>query len=160
VIARRKEFSSKTFWDYVKKTKTCWLWMGPKDKDGYGKFREHHYVRRVLAHRYSWQLHWCPIGDDICVLHHCDVRNCVRPDHLFLGEPPDNSHDMVVKNRSAYGVRNFNSKINDRLAREIRRKYVYGSTTAGTVALGKQYGLHYSTVWDIVNHNNWQRVSD
>jgi hypothetical protein len=33
------------------------------------------------------------------VLHRCDVRCCVNPDHLFLGTDQDNYDDMIAKGR-------------------------------------------------------------
>jgi hypothetical protein len=36
----------------------------------------------------------------MCVLHRCDVPQCVKPSHLFLGTPKDNSEDMIKKKRT------------------------------------------------------------
>jgi hypothetical protein len=52
-----------------------------------------------LAHRMSWEMHFGPIPEGMLVLHHCDVRRCVRPDHLFLGTARDNTRDMIAKGR-------------------------------------------------------------
>jgi hypothetical protein len=33
----------------------------------------------------------------LCVLHRCDVRPCLNPDHLFPGTQKDNMADMAAK---------------------------------------------------------------
>lgn len=75
---------------------TCWHWVFDWNAYGYGRMP---LQERTLAHRHAWVVARGPIPFGLCVLHRCDVRNCVRPDHLFLGTNLDNQHDMIAKGR-------------------------------------------------------------
>lgn len=70
---------------------------GSHDK-GYSWFRITG-MPKQKGHRASWILHYGEVPDDFHVLHKCDVRNCVNPDHLFLGTNQDNIEDKVRKGR-------------------------------------------------------------
>lgn len=83
------------FWKRVEKTETCWLWTGKPTHNGYGQFW-HHGV--FACHRVSYEEHFGPIPDDKFVLHRCDVKLCVRPDHLHLGTHKDNVDDARLNN--------------------------------------------------------------
>lgn len=93
------------FWEKVDKTGDCWLWTSPPRSGGYGGIGEPITGRMLAAHRVSWELHYGPIPDGLCVLHQCDVRLCVRPDHLFLGTKQDNTQDMIAKSREHFPFR-------------------------------------------------------
>lgn len=47
----------------------------------------------------SWEMHVGAIPNRMCVLHKCDNRGCVNPDHLFLGTHRDNAIDREAKGR-------------------------------------------------------------
>ncbi len=81
------------FFKNVQKTNTCWLWTGITNRGGYGSFKG------KGAHRVILQLHGKEIPKGMVVCHKCDVRNCVRPEHLVIGTPWDNVKDMYRKNR-------------------------------------------------------------
>lgn len=87
----------------------CWKWLGAKAPHGYGQIGTKS-SKHMLAHRFSYELHYGPIPDNdtyhgTCVLHKCDNPSCVNPAHLFLGTQSDNVADMIAKGRDNYGRR-------------------------------------------------------
>ncbi len=147
------------FWKKVKKTSGCWLWTGATGPQGYGHLSFD--GRITKAHRISWMLANGPIpgrasrgqGDHAtCVLHRCDVRNCVRPSHLFIGTQADNLADMTAKGRRIQGETHPNAKLTDAdvrhlrdmrargvLLKDIAREFGVCRQTAGDVAAGNLY---------------------
>lgn len=136
------------FWTYVKKTKTCWLWTGAVSKAGYGNFDAN-----IRAHRFSWQLHFGPIPEGLCVLHKCDVPGCVRPDHLFLGTNKDNSQDAVRKGRLPKGEQHPQAKLTSEQVSEIRLRCRQGEKMR---FLATVYGVCFSQISRIIRCKSWR----
>jgi len=81
------------YFDNVMVTDDCWIWMGSDRGNGYGG------AGAEYAHRWAYR-YWIgpiPAGFDVC--HTCDVRKCVRPEHLWAGTRSQNLMDMAVKGR-------------------------------------------------------------
>ena len=49
------------------------------------------------AHRVVWEGLFGPTK--LCVLHTCDNRRCINPNHLFIGTIQGNVNDMIAKGR-------------------------------------------------------------
>lgn len=144
------------FWRHVKKTNTCWLWTGNKDRNGYGRILDKPHSqggKPRLAHRVAWELTNGPIPDGLNLCHHCDVPTCVRPDHMFVGTQADNMADCSAKRRVANG----STKLTEEQVRLFRREYRAGARLA---AMGRKYGIHWQTIADIVHGRTWKHVSD
>lgn len=93
------------FWQQVTPSDGCWRWQGAVARVGYGVLGAgdaDQPKRLIYAHRASWELHYGPIPDGLCVLHTCDNRCCVNPAHLWLGTRADNIHDMIAKGRAKW----------------------------------------------------------
>jgi hypothetical protein len=66
----------------------CLIWLLPLDQYGYGEMWW--LGENVAAHRLAWLEAFGPVPDGWCICHHCDVRCCIEPLHLFIGSNLDN----------------------------------------------------------------------
>lgn len=149
------------FWPRVRKGAGCWLWLGGVDSDGYGqiavKAADGHRTS-ARAHRIAWELTHGPVPAGLCVLHRCDNPPCVRPDHLFLGTPTDNNHDMLAKGRERppVGVEHGMARLTEEQAREIRRRVAAGESRRAVAAL---MGVHYSHACSVARGARWKHLT-
>jgi len=87
----------------VPRINDCWLYEHPLNHNGYGLIYWEHKTRRV--HRVAWELFNGPIPKDLQILHKCDVRNCVNPQHLYLGTHSDNMQDRIKSGHNSFASR-------------------------------------------------------
>ena len=129
----------------------CWLWAGDWNRDGYGVFRIQRH-RHVGAHRVSWTLHRGPIPDGMSILHKCDVRCCVNPDHLYIGDQAKNVNDMMNRGRwgGPTGERHHKAKLSREQVFEIR------SRTESIDVLAPIYGVDRTTIARIRSGRIWK----
>lgn len=150
------------FWENVQKTDSCWLWIGATAK-GYGAMR--YGGRQMGAHVYSHILQKGPVPPGLFVCHHCDVRNCVNPAHLFLGTAKDNMQDCKTKGRLVAPPANLHLKGEKHPAAKLTEKDVAEIRDAGTHArrrsgirkgLSEKFGVTMTTITNICSGERWK----
>jgi predicted XRE-type DNA-binding protein len=147
-ITLRERFEEK----YLVAPNGCWEWTATRNHSGYGQIRTRSKPRH--AHRVSWEIYRGPIGDGLHVLHRCDNRRCVNPDHLFLGTHVENMRDMNSKGRGAIHERHGSAKLTEAVVAEIRS--LKGAMLQREIAA--QFGISKSQVGNILRGEQWNGI--
>ena len=132
------------FWRAVDTTGECWLWTRCLWPNGYGLITVN--GRAVGTHRVSYELTHGPIPKGMFVCHTCDTRNCVRPEHLFLGTNRDNVRDMWSKGRGR-GLDPHNGKLSIDQRKEAVALFRSGHTKT---FVGEQFGVSRQAINHLV----------
>ena len=125
----------------------CWTFRGASKGNGYG----HVTVEReqVTAHRRSYELFCGPVPDGLDVCQTCDNRNCVNPDHLFVGTRQQNMDDCKAKGRTAGGNRKH---LTEAAVQEVRRRFGQGHHPR---RIAVQMDINYGTVSAILSGRSY-----
>lgn len=143
------------FSKFVKKTDTCWLWIGSKFENNYGKFWVSGKNRK--AHRVSYEIHKGDIPKGMFVCHSCDNPSCVNPEHLFVGTPKDNTRDKFAKGRdnTPKGAGHYAAKLTEHDIPLIRQAHQEGFTQK---VIATTFGVSNATIRDILTRKIWKHV--
>lgn len=154
-ITESSEEDRRKFWERVNKSNNCWTWKGYCIKKGYGGLTLN--GKRFLAHRFSWFIHNGVIPTGLLVLHHCDNRPCVKPDHLFLGTDKDNVIDCMRKGRKfgGRGERQAKAKLKEC---NIQTIFEMRLRRERMITIGKHFGVSRSAIVQILQRNTWKHV--
>ena len=153
----RPRMSPTLFWKRVEKSAGCWKWLGGLSTSGYGQVSVDDKPQR--AHRYAYTIAKGPIPRGVFVLHMCDNRACVKPQHLFLGSHQDNMDDMKKKNRHKPYVRrgetHRDSKLQTKDVVEIRKRRVGGESLSD---IAKDFPVDWTYISRICLRKRWAHV--
>lgn len=131
----------------------CWEWQCYIDPLGYSRI----YLngKQYRGHRYTWELYNGEIPEGMNVLHKCDNRKCINPDHLFLGTQKDNVRDMISKNRQKviHGEIHPKTKLTNKDVIEIFL------SDKKSVFWAKKFGLTESAISSIRTGKSWSKVT-
>src|SRR5713226_1550220 len=108
------------FVDYSGGVDSCWPWLGPTYKNGYGRIGSGKY-ESFGAHRKIYELAYGPTSLFIC--HECDNRICVNfVRHLKAATQKDNMEHCTKVDRIARGENNGFAWILDETVEYIRQE--------------------------------------
>lgn len=149
------------FWNFVQRTESCWLWTGALNDAGYGIFRMN--GRNYRATHISLWIYKRPVPSGLCVLHKCDNRACVNPDHLYIGDKGRNIQDAYDRGRRPridvgeqnQGSRNGMSKLTETDVIEIKQRIQARETNKSIAA---DFGVDPGAIWAIRTGKTWRRV--
>lgn len=104
-----------------------------------------HNQKMMPAHRSAYLQFVGEIPEGAWVLHRCDNRKCVNPDHLFLGDSKANIADMDGKQRRGTkshltydDVNEIKNLLSQRYSQEtIAKKFNVHQGTISRIKLGK-----------------------
>lgn len=138
----------------------CWLWVGAKTPRGYGQIRTDSSsdCSAKSAHRVSYELFKGPIPTDMFVCHHCDIKLCVNPMHLFIGTAQDNYDDMKQKGREVRlsGEEASRAKLTAKNVRYIKNEMKFGTSQA---ALARMFNVTTGAINHIKSGRTWSAGS-
>ena len=132
----------------------CTLWIGRLSSGGYGRFAFGG-ARYVQAHRWIYERLNGPIPIGGVIMHACDVRNCVNPQHLRLGTQKLNAFDMKQKGRAARGARHHNAKLTETEAKKIISLIAKGENRQN---IADRFGITVYNVTAISQGKAWRHL--
>lgn len=160
-------------WAKTDRSGDCWLWTGPRQRNGYGYtnvWRDGRWVHERV-HRIACEMTHGPMPPSGVAMHACDVdyapgdltyRRCVKPTHVHPGTQSANIQEMYDKGRrdtstNARGERSGNAKLTDEQVRVIRASVTgrYGEK----IALARQFGVSATVIAHALTGETWGHVS-
>jgi hypothetical protein len=156
----KKKSSEERFWNLVDRRgpDDCWEWNGGLCGPGYGIFKIGTLRvdrRNVMAHRFSYELHFGPLVDDLFCLHRCDNKKCVNPKHLFMGTQDDNMKDKVAKGRQPRGTTSYNAKLSESRL-EAARLYRLNGWSYKKIA--DRFNIHVMSLYKAMKGQTWKHL--
>lgn len=134
-------------------------------ENGYGTISVKNKLKSV--HRIMAAHAFGGIPEGLLVCHHCDVKPCCNPSHLFLGTHKDNAQDLVKKglfpNRKGpngpawgkFGAKSPHHVLTQEIADNIRYlRFLEGWTWQ---RIADKYGIGLQTVGLVVHNKTWIR---
>lgn len=144
----------KSFNKRVIKQEGCWDTIAGKSK-AYGSIQYQN--KSISLHRASWIIHKGTIPKGMFVCHTCDNPRCSNPNHLFLGTPTDNVHDMIKKGRRKIctGEQIHGAKLKEQDVIFIKQQL---AQNISIMEMAKQFNVAYRTIHDIKLGKTWKNV--
>ena len=133
----------------------CHVCVSHSGAHGYPRFMRE--GKSQFVSRYVYEKYIGKIPKGLCVLHLCDNPGCINPAHLYAGTKQDNVNDMFERgrDRSPKGEKNGQAKLKEQQVKEIR-----SNKKDSQAVLGRKYGVHRNTIFDIKHNRTWNYVEN
>jgi len=138
----------------VDKSGDCHEWTASFGNSGYGQFYFNY--QKFSAHRKAYELYHGAIPEGMFVLHRCDNKKCVNPEHLFLGAHKENMQDKTAKGRQIKGSGIEQAVLTDPQVVQIKQRLRQGDVHT---RIAKDFGVSRATISMISNGTNWRHVA-
>ncbi len=153
----RSRFFAKT----IKAESGCFIWTGAVQRHGYGAFKIGY--EKIDAHVASWRIanggQPVPVGQ--LVMHKCDCRMCVNPEHLQIGTQSQNMKHAHENGRGddfkCEGEQQGNAKLTAEIVAFIR--LWYGTTKTSFRRIAKKFNVSESCVRQAYYGRSWKCVT-
>jgi hypothetical protein len=133
----------------------CWVWTAYRDEKGYGRLMVDGKI--VRAHRVAWSLRNGPVPEGLHVLHECDYRACVNPQHLHPGTDQQNNDEKVARGRQSHaghpGEKNPSAKLSIEQVRDAFSRRDGGETQG---AIAAHFGVSRSAIQLVLARKTWR----
>jgi hypothetical protein len=128
----------------------CWIWVkGFYRPNGYPRLW--HKNKAYRGHRISKRVFHGPFDETRCILHQCDVKRCMNPDHLIVGSQLDNVLDKLAKGRDAI----HKPKLTDE---EVRRIFHLKKNGTPANEIAKLIGVSHNHILAILRGRFRQKI--
>jgi len=98
-----------------------------------------------------------PIPPGLWILHKCDNRLCVNPEHLYAGTRRDNSNDVITRGRLR-GSKNTHSILNENMILEIIEG-IKNNTLRSHQQIALKYKVTDTNIRHILKRKLWKHVT-
>jgi hypothetical protein len=139
---------------HSRKVGECIEWFGSISHKGYGQIG--YQGKRYRAHRLAYINAHGDIPEGLIVMHKCDNRACVNPDHLTVGTYQQNTNDMIKKNRQPVGEQLPHAKLGEANVLDIKERLSRGESQPSIAAI---HGVSRTTISAISTGRNWKHIN-
>ena len=147
---QERDFENR-FWNNVLEENGCWIWQGTVSTNGYGAITLDGENRPT--HVLSYEQANGNIPDGLFVLHKCNRKLCINPEHLYVGTHNDNMKDLSDSG-VLRGSGNGKSILTESDVLKIKELIASRMITYNNIA--QQYGVKRQTIKDIALGRTWR----
>ena len=138
----------------ISKTESCWNWIGSIAKNGYGTYpTAKKYWGTHWAHRIAYILNKGDIPVGMEVMHECNNKLCVNPNHLTIGTHQQNENHKVAHHRHLTGESHPLHRLTWDIIDRIR------DSNKSLVEISSEYGVSKSHICNIRKGKSWKPKS-